>query len=367
MIHLSSALENIYISPLEVCNLKCHLCYTRKTRNILTNAQIVDFINKYSNFIHKSYFLNLKSILFCGGEVFLLPDFPTLVNQLLSQGIFVSLITNGTLDRLDQIKDPSNCQILVSLDGPQEVHDHNRGPGHFDQSLKFIQHALQLGFPTEIMFLVTAQSYPFIDSFPKTLNKLVRADCLAPLPNRSPLRLNYITYKSPFYTDSHPLSQNTPATAALNPAQIINLKKNYPSIPDKKFGCFQLSLQSNGQIYGCCESPYSLGKIDDHPRVYINNFFQALDPCTHCLLNNLTLTSSTTLASHSSSDALNADSNYKFFARNHPKRSDGREHEKFHMLSRESLCHGCCAPDFLCGYKKELHLTTCQEVVKTLK
>jgi sulfatase maturation enzyme AslB (radical SAM superfamily) len=282
-----NALENIYISPTELCNLNCRLCYTKKSKNILTNSQILSFVRRYQQYV------KLKSILFCGGEVFTLKNFPRLINKLQSMGIFISIITNGTIDRLKEIDDPKNCQLLVSFDGPKDIHDKNRGAGNFDKSSKFVTHALKLGFPTEIMYLVTPESYKYIDTFK-----------IAGLPN------NFITQKTYFYTTNHPLSNQKNSTPALSTKQIINLKQNYPSIPPKGFGCFQLSLQSDNQIYGCCESPTSLAKLSTPISKIIKDFKKSLAPCLKC-----------------------------------------------------AQCQGCCNPNFLCGYKTELMVKSCQHVV----
>lgn len=291
---IKNALENIFISPLELCNLNCRLCYTPKTKNILTNKQILDFIEKYSQKI------DLKSVLFCGGEVFTITNFCELINELARRKIFLTVITNGTIDRLEEIKDPANCQLLVSLDGPKEIHDQNRGTGNFDKSVAFIKKALNLGFPTEVMFLITQASYPYRDSFPKLLDELY---------NLTNLKLNYITQKTKFFNPS----LNAPG---LTPEQIINIKKNYPSIPAKNFGCFQLSLQSDGLIYACCESPTPRAKMTDSVETIIENFKNSLAVCRSCSKNN---------------------------------------------------CQGCCNPEFLCGYVKELGSRNCEEVVELLK
>jgi sulfatase maturation enzyme AslB (radical SAM superfamily) len=277
---LQSALENIYISPLELCNLNCRACYTNKTKNILSNQQILDFVEKYSDFISKKNF-HLKSILFCGGEVFTLPNFPDLVNTLIQKDIFITIITNGTIDCINKIKDSKNYQLLVSLDGPKEIHDKNRGFGNFDKTIKFIQHAKQLGFPVEIMFLITKDSYPYKDSFdvfglPKT----------------------YLTDRK----------------MSLSKDQLLDIKKNYQTFPNKNLGCFQLSLQSSGIITGCCESSLLLGTINDDPTTYVANFIKSLSKCSSC-----------------------------------------------------QKCHGCCDPNYLCGYKTELDLKTCQDVVQSFK
>jgi organic radical activating enzyme len=217
-----SSLENIYISPLELCNLRCLYCYTKKTKSILTNDQILNFIDKYP--------LPLKSIIFCGGEVLTLKDFPTLVNLLIKKNIFITIITNGTIDRLDEIDDPRNCQLIVSFDGPEEIHDANRGAGNFIKSKKFVAKALKLGFPIEIFYLITKDSYPYKD------------------------KLNIFGQHITYMTDR---------LNSLTSEQVKDIRHNYPCYPPADFGCNMLSLQSDGRFYGCCESTKSIGSLTD--------------------------------------------------------------------------------------------------------
>ena len=47
-------LENIYISPLELCNLSCLYCYTKKPKTILSNQQILDFVKNYQQILTDS-------------------------------------------------------------------------------------------------------------------------------------------------------------------------------------------------------------------------------------------------------------------------------------------------------------------------
>ena len=293
---ISRSLENIYISPLETCNLNCHYCYTKKTKNILSQSQIHKFIENYSSYL-KSIFLSLKSVLFCGGEVFLLPWFTELINQLISQGIFITIITNGTIDKLDQIHSPQNCQLIVSIDGPQKIHDQNRGQGIYAKSMHFIKKALLLGFPVEIFYLVTDISYSYIDKF-KLFN----------------LPITYLTDR----------------LGSLTKNQVLNIKKNYPTYPSKNFGCFQLALQSDGQIYGCCESTTPLAKISDPHQTIVNNFTKSLNTCKNCHFANSNIKNSIKII------------NYKL----------------------KINCNGCCQPAFLCGYPKELDCQNCQQVHK---
>ncbi len=330
-----SSLENIYISPLERCNLACKYCYTHKTTDILSIQQILDFIDRYNNFLKENsadaFFssikrathigrleknrvkefsndIKLRSIILCGGEVFTLPDFPQLVNDLINKDIFVTVITNGTIDRLKEIKNPNNCQILVSLDGPKEIHDKNRGSGNFDKSIKYIKHAQELGFPVGIMFLVTKESYPLKDSFPTCLSKVLK------LQRSNALNITYLTDRKMSLTND----------------QCLDIKLHYPTFPAKNFGCFQLSLQSNGNITGCCESNKSLGKITDKPQIYISKFIDSLFKCSNCEISTLNNSS------------------------------------KIENCKLKIKCGGCSDPSYFCGYTKEFNKDNCQNVVQLL-
>ena len=277
------SLESIYISPLEKCNLNCRYCYTHKTSDILSNQQILEFIDKYSLYSKE---IKLKSIILCGGEVFLLPDFPKLVNTLIDKDIFVTIITNGTIDQLEEIKKPDSCQILVSFDGPKEIHDQNRGLGNFDKSIKLLKHAQNLGFPVGIMFLITKDSYSYKDTF---------LDYLKIEYDIKNIELTYLTDRKMSLTND----------------QCLDIKLHYPTFPSKNFGCYQLSLQSNGNITGCCESSISLGQITDNPKIYVSKFIDSLKPCFSC-----------------------------------------------------QKCDGCCDQNYFCGYPKEFNQNSCQDIIK---
>ncbi len=298
-----STLESIYISPLESCNLVCKYCYTHKTKNILSYQQILEFVDRYNSYLKslskKTNIYHLKSIILCGGEVFLLPDFPKLVNTLIEKNIFITIITNGTIDRLSEIKNPSNCQILVSLDGPQEIHDQNRGSGNFAKSIKYIKDAQKLGFPVGIMFLVTKDSYPYKDTF-----------------------LDYL--KTKYGIKKVELTYLTDRKMSLTNQQSLDIKLHYPTFPNKNFGCYQLSLQSNGNITGCCESSKILGKITDNPEIFISKFINSISSCFSCPMFSLTSSIQ-------------------------------------HLTSN---CGGCCDQNYLCGYPKEFNKNSCQDITK---
>jgi MoaA/NifB/PqqE/SkfB family radical SAM enzyme len=253
--HLSEVKEHLYINPLEKCNLKCKICYTQKTAPILSESQILKLVADYSE-VQK-----LQTITFCGGEVFALPYFPNLVNTLTNQGIFIQIITNGTIDKLDQFKTPNLVNLIVSLDGLPEYHDSNRGQGNFQKSIEFLKKSLTLGFHNEVFSIVTRQNYPEIDNFESYLNTQLG----------KPTLVTYHPRKPPRYLMHHPISNVVGETTGfdfLSREQMLQVVKERNVFPPKNLGCYQISVMSTGKIYGCCEGIRPLGDLND-PIEYI--------------------------------------------------------------------------------------------------
>ena len=229
------ALSHLYISPLEMCNLNCKMCYTNKVKSILTNDQILDFVNKYNQAV------DLKIITFCGGEVFTLKNFPDLVNKLTDY--HVQVITNGTVDRLEEINTPNSVNLIVSVDGLEKYHDQNRGAGNWAKSVAFLAKAQKLGFHTEIFSIVTQENF---DQIPRLEKEFAGID---------------ITY--------HPRKlfgeklKNTDGFSFITPDQWEQLWATKKVFPPKELGCYQISLMASGMVYGCCEGPTPIGKITD--------------------------------------------------------------------------------------------------------
>lgn len=243
-------IKHIYINPLEKCNLKCKICYTRKTSPILSPAQIEDFVDRYQA-IHK-----LESITFCGGEVFALTYFPGLLNRLTEKGIFTQIITNGTIDVLDQIDQPNLTNVIVSLDGLEEYHDRNRGQGNFAKSVAFLKKAGELGFHREIFSIVTKQNLPQIDAFETFLTHELGPD----------INVTYHPRKPPTYLMHHPVSNivgETDGFDFLNKVEMLKVMRERTVFPPKNLGCFQIAVMSDGKVYGCCEGITPLGQMTD--------------------------------------------------------------------------------------------------------
>lgn len=267
--HLTKVLHHIYINPLEKCNLKCKICYTRKTDPILSEDEILDFVDRYG----KEY--EVKMITFCGGEVFSLAYFPHLVNTLTARGIFVQTITNGTIDKLDMLDNPNLNNLIVSLDGLEEYHDANRGTGNFMKSMAFLKKAQDRGFHTEIFSIVTKQNLQKIDAFEAYLKKELGS-----------IAVTYHPRKPPTYLTHHPISNIEGEVAGfdyISKEELIHLMRTRTVFPPKDLGCYQIALASNGIIYGCCEGYRPLGKMSDPIRTLFDSLEKRIGgPCLGC-------------------------------------------------------------------------------------
>ncbi len=289
--HLRSVLSHLYINPLEKCNLACKICYTRKTSPILPKEEILEFIDRYQKL------QKLQTVTFCGGEVCALAYFPSLVNTLTARGIFVQMITNGTIDIVDTFAHPNLINCIVSLDGLPAYHDANRGVGNFEKSIQFLQKAHGNGCHTEVFSILTHQNSGDIDTFEKYLQ-----DTLG-----HTIAVTYHPRKPPEYLSHHPVSNivgQVDGFDFLTEDEMCQIVQTKNVFPPKNLGCYQIALVSDGKVYGCCEGITPIGKITDS----IDSLFDALR------------------------DRLVV-----------------WEREKIH-----THCLGCSQPDFVCGIKKYL-------------
>lgn len=246
-IHFNEVLNHLYIDPLEKCNLRCKICYTKKTSPILTEKETLDFIERYKK-AHE-----IQTVTFCGGEVFTLPYLTHLLNVLTDQGIFVQIITNATVNQLTGMHNPNFINLIVSIDGLKAYHDSNRGKGSFHQCIEFLKKAKKLGFHTEVFSIVTKQNLRYIDSFETYLNKLF-----------GNISITYHPRKPVSYLSKHPISNITGHVEGfdfLSKEELVQLMKTKNTFPPKKLGCYQISLASDGNVYGCCESFDPIGTI----------------------------------------------------------------------------------------------------------
>lgn len=112
------------------CNLSCGFCgrFSIKTEELDT-PQSIRCMKDFKS-------LGTEFWGFNGGEPLIREDIGELISGCRKIGMKASLMTNGILiaERVNEIKDLD--LILVSIDGPEEIHDKIRGKGCFSKALR---------------------------------------------------------------------------------------------------------------------------------------------------------------------------------------------------------------------------------------
>jgi len=138
------------------CNLRCQHCYQRADKpspDELSTEEAKRIIDQLSE-------SNVSAIAFSGGEPMVRPDFYELAQYAVSNGLQVSVATNGTLltqENVKRLKEAGVAYVEVSLDGAKaEIHDAFRGvKGAFEKTCEGIRNAVNGGLYTGIATVAT--------------------------------------------------------------------------------------------------------------------------------------------------------------------------------------------------------------------
>lgn len=166
LLYVKSAPDNYFLGhePTIRCNLKCEMCYQGQTRSLrLGELDTKEVLKIYENFLSKINHVRnselklfqaktyskeeqinisnkVKEIKIVGGEPFMRSDILELVSFWNKAGKKIALQTNCTLLTERIIKELKNYKniaaFLISLDGPESVHDKVRGvPGAYKKMM----------------------------------------------------------------------------------------------------------------------------------------------------------------------------------------------------------------------------------------
>lgn len=137
------------------CNLKCWYCYGEhpyRNRCLeFTKEELTGIITGLRG-------MGTQIVQLQGGEPLLRNDLKELVLQIKKQGMICDLVTNGVLipERIETVKLLDT--ICISLDGPQELTDKNRGPGIFVRAVEGIDCARTQNLPVRLSAVLTKET-----------------------------------------------------------------------------------------------------------------------------------------------------------------------------------------------------------------
>lgn len=149
------------------CNLRCGYCYgqyfQRKDKDF-TTKELLDLIDDLAK-------MGTRSITLGGGEPLIREDIGKIVERIKKRGIECGFNTNGTLvpQKIKELKKAD--MICVSIDGPKEMNDANRGKGSFKKIMGGIDAALEAGIKVHTTTVLTRYNCEAVDWIVKMAKK----------------------------------------------------------------------------------------------------------------------------------------------------------------------------------------------------
>lgn len=149
------------------CNLQCGYCYgqyfNRKDKDF-TTQELLDLIDDLGN-------LGTRSLTLGGGEPLIRNDIGEVIKKVKDNSIECGMNTNGLLilKRIKELK--SIDMVTVSIDGPKEMNDPNRGTGSFEKIMAGIDVALDAGIKVHTTTVLTRYNYKAVDWIVETAEK----------------------------------------------------------------------------------------------------------------------------------------------------------------------------------------------------
>jgi len=149
------------------CNYRCEYC------NIPDNAHGEMSQEQFEQAIDQFAAAGMVRASFSGGEALIRPDAPAIIHHAHKLGLYTSLNTNGWMvDRLlDETADALDL-VMVSLDGPQEVHDVVRKrKGAFEKAMESIRGARERGLTVTTITVLNQKNLHVVDDILELADK----------------------------------------------------------------------------------------------------------------------------------------------------------------------------------------------------
>ena len=135
------------------CDLRCKHCGSRAghaREHELTTVEALSMVDQLAE-------LECELVTLSGGEPLLRDDWDVIARACADRGMKVNLVTNGvgvTPEVARRAVDAGLCNVAVSLDGPEAVHDAIRGRGTFARSCQGLRVLRDAGMSTAVMTTV---------------------------------------------------------------------------------------------------------------------------------------------------------------------------------------------------------------------
>ena len=175
---ISDLPRNVTLQLTESCNLRCKMCYYWGETGSYSNAEtsrkpkVLDF-ELLKTVLHLLSTVKPFYSLF-GGEPLLYPQLEDLILTVKGLGSLIDTPTNGTMleEKASMLVRTGFDSVRISIDGPHEINDIQRGKGTFDKAMAGIEtlynEKLKSGRHTPIigvLYTITPLNYHSIEQF----------------------------------------------------------------------------------------------------------------------------------------------------------------------------------------------------------
>jgi MoaA/NifB/PqqE/SkfB family radical SAM enzyme len=198
---------------------------------------------------------------FNGGEPLLRTDVGELIKFGKNLGFKCFISTNGTLipQNIEKLKDID--LVLISIDGPEEIHDNIRGKGNFQKTIEGLKILQKNKIPT---FIVTVIHKNNINHLKEVTEIAKKYDCFHELQpvviHRNDLEKNAAKYM-PSHKEIQKAVQEIieekkkPGSRIANSLQYLEEIKYYPNFPQQKCWAKKLFcvISPEGYVLPCAE------------------------------------------------------------------------------------------------------------------
>lgn len=146
------------------CNLRCSYCFVNiedrfddPTRAGFSGDQVLKVVDQL-------YERGTRWIFLLGGEPVMHPEIGRIVRHIVSKGILLHILTNGTLveQKIEDIEAADG--LCISIDGGEESTDAMRGKGTFKRALRGVEVGLSRGMRVRIHAVLNRHSMGEMES-----------------------------------------------------------------------------------------------------------------------------------------------------------------------------------------------------------
>lgn len=287
----SQTLDQVYFNLTKKCNLRCAYCYAKAD---MTNKLREMPLKFWNDVILQLKRLNPKArVCFTGGEALLFDHFWELAEKTRENGLELSLITNGTLSKPQEVRRFKSLfqNIKISIDSLDEnINSITRGAGTLKKTREFIDALIAADVRPTIMVVVTKKNAHKLADFKVIYeNKVI------------------VTYQ-PMYVMGRASNDNSLGLTAdeyynaLEATKISKMKGESSIKRNRKLlwcgmGRNVLSIEADGRVYPCHllhNEEFKLGDLthEDISAIWLRSPFREksvddIEECCTCEIKHL--------------------------------------------------------------------------------